>query len=213
MWTPFASDHNNAITDAFLSGQQYIDRRVSPGNKIRVTFASMVQTNCKTGWQRDIRCVSQSSTYEYSDIWQWMDSSNTWELYPVATARLLEAAQVLGKPTVNISLQGKSYNVDLIGMIQKPYGHATSQPIRRLTNDDVPRWEWQNEYGMWIEYPRSLVHQFEAARDSGSAECPFSIGGRSYSLHLDRMEQENKSTKVTRSVRRIAPTTSATLSE
>ena len=206
LWTAFTGDHNTAVNDAFINDSPHVDLHISRGTKVRVAFSSMIQINLKTGWQRDVRCVSQSSSYEYSDFWQWQPNGKTsWEMHPSAVGRLIEAAQVVGKPSQTISLQGSLHEVDLLGMTQKPCDGRTSQPIRRLSLDHVPQWEWQNEYGIWVKYPRILSQEFESGRDDGSTSCLFGIAGRQYYLYLDRMEQENKETKVVRKVRRIAP--------
>ena len=178
---------------------------------MRVSFPDMLQRNTTTGWQRDVRCVSAARGYVFSDMWQWQDpTKGSWECFEVATGRLLEACSILAHSPVSIMVGGIPYEADVTAMQLKRDTAAPSPApppilIRRLTPDDLPKWEWQNEHGVWVAYPSALVHCFEAARDAGDSSSPFHIGGRGYQLHLDRMEQENLRSGVVRKVQRSAP--------
>ena len=212
-WQDYAPELSHTLTEALVANHSTVNLQVAPGTTVRVSFASMVQHNTSTGWQRSVRCVSTASGYEYSDMWQWHDPGKvSWQLFDAGTGRLLEACSVLAHSPVSITVGGIPCEADITGMQLKLSGAAPPPapvPIRRLTPDNLPKWEWQNEHSVWVVYPPALIHCFEAARDAGNSTCSFNVAGRAYALHLDSMEQENCSSGVRRKVQRSAPLHSA----
>lgn len=215
MWQGYAPDLSRSLTEALLASHSTVNLQVASGTSVRVSFLGMVQCNTATGWQRDIRCVSTARGYEFSDVWQWKDpAKGAWQLFDAAIGRLLEACSILAHSPVSITVEGIPYKADVTGMqlkrdVAAPPPAPPSVPIRRLTPDSLPKWEWQNEHSVWVAYPLALVHCFESARDAGDSTCPFHIAGRSYKMHLDSMEQENCSSGVMRKVQRSAPHSSS----
>ena len=88
--------------------------------ELRVVFASMTQTNATTGWQRSIRCISDSTdtagpggSGDGCGKWAWRDGDGKWTLYPAAVCRLLDACKLCGVMEREIISHDRKYRVEL----------------------------------------------------------------------------------------------------
>ena len=57
-WKPFTAALAQKLTDAFKAHKADITLKV-PGADMKVVFADMEQRNTSTGYQRDVRCISE----------------------------------------------------------------------------------------------------------------------------------------------------------
>ena len=68
-------------------------------------------------------------------------------------------------------------------------------------------WEWLDEGGTWIPYTNTHCELLEDAHTNQQLDSvDLSVSGRGYSVDLTSMIQTNKSTGVTRQVRRVDDT-------
>ena len=128
-WTPFSNDHSRILCEALTNGDEDVTLQVSTGVKMRIRFDAMTQTNVRTGWQRNIRCVSpptsspsppSSGTH---NVWEWQSDDGTWTTYSPAKQRLLHACRLCSVEDVKIeALPGKMSSVDLKAMTHEMGG-------------------------------------------------------------------------------------------
>ena len=62
-WNKFPLEKSNMITEALRSGQKSVtieDKKAT----VSIQFDTMVQRNVKTGWEKQVRCVSSAGGYD-----------------------------------------------------------------------------------------------------------------------------------------------------
>ena len=62
-------------------------------------------------------------------------------------------------------------------------------------------WEWEDENGKWNPYNAKTCLDLMTAQKEEETWVASKAAGRSYTIHIDRMEQVNTATNVKRAVR------------
>ena len=118
-WSPFSADHSQLLSEALIAGDSDTTVQVAPSVKMKIRFDAMTQTNTKTGWQRNIRCVDTSSAApDTHTVWEWENDSGEWAWFPTqAHQRLLTACKVCQVDSVSVeTAPRKQTKVDLTSM-------------------------------------------------------------------------------------------------
>ena len=120
-WTAFSVEHSKTLSESLMNGEGDITLQVSKTIKMKICFEAMTQTNVRTGWQRNIRCVPPSVTPGPSGGaqhgWEWENDGGEWTAFSPATHRFLTACQLCGLERVSLQLiPGNSNTVDLKAM-------------------------------------------------------------------------------------------------
>lgn len=64
-------------------------------------------------------------------------------------------------------------------------------------------WEWEDENGVWNSYPSAVCRTLDSSFSTDpTCDVNISAVGRSYTIHLANMEQENDETGIVRRVRK-----------
>ncbi len=78
---------------------------------LKVDLQQMVQTNSKTGWQRDVRCFTAPNPSPEGE-WEWQDEHGGWNVYASAVQRLLTACGACGVRKCEFEAVGRHYQVE-----------------------------------------------------------------------------------------------------
>ncbi|XP_022104344.1 poly [ADP-ribose] polymerase 2-like [Acanthaster planci] len=133
VWTAFSAEHNDAINDAHHNGKTSI--KLTANNcQIEVKLSDMVQRNCKTGWERRIRCALQDETGDYF-VWEWQDDKKRWNAYGLSACTEIEAAHKGSCDSLDLVVAHRAYQVDLQAMEQVNQTTKVKRKIRRLQID------------------------------------------------------------------------------
>ena len=76
--------------------------------------------------------------------------------------------------------------------------------LLRLIMTSIPAyyvWEWEDENGKWNPYNAKTCLDLMTAQKEEETWVASKAAGRSYTIHIDRMEQVNTATNVKRAVR------------
>ncbi|XP_062511613.1 poly [ADP-ribose] polymerase 2-like isoform X2 [Corticium candelabrum] len=200
-WKAFADAHNEVLTDAFTNGQTSAVISVNKKVNFDVNLAGMYQRNKTTSWRRNIRCVEADGTC--SDDWEWEDEGGSWVSYSVDVARRLEAGRICGLKSVEFSVGGREYKLEIEEMKQVNVETKMERNVRRNDAGSFTGWEWENENGEWTSYLSSICCKLETSYSTNpTSDVNITAVGRLYTVHLSSMEQENDETAVVRKVRR-----------
>lgn len=202
-WSKYAPEHSQQLTDALLAGKKDLTIQVAPNVRTKIRFSTMTQMNASTGWQRNIRCCQASGPA----VWEWQeDGVGLWRAHTPAISCLLEACHLCGVDSTLIESGSKRLTVDVKALKQTDSGDGSEASLRRVDGALLSNgvWEWQDEKGVWSEYPPDICRQLEGAQASGIPTIPITATGRSYTVHIGSMEQTNDATGVVRKVRRKA---------
>ncbi|XP_065844434.1 poly [ADP-ribose] polymerase 2-like [Oscarella lobularis] len=200
-WKAFTSAHANQLAGEFEKGAESTTLSLSRTQKYEVNFKQMHQANKSTGWKRSVRCKTSKSSW--SDDWEWEDESGTWNSYSASLGRLFEAASVSGLQSVQFTAAGRQYLFHPKLMEQENIETGVKRNVRKHDPEKFKGWEWLDENGQWNLYAPSLCRQLDAAFASDSkSDVAIEAAGRSYTVHLATMEQENDSTGVKRKIRK-----------
>lgn len=203
--------------------------------KMRVRFETMTQMNVGTGWQRNVRCVpSASSTCKVGGAWEYHDGTrDVWTVFPEPVQRHLGACHSCGVDEVKVErAPGQCCKVDLKALRCTDETSGKTDKVRHSElvgmqandcykqNNTLPPsytvWQWKDEHGKWRDYPVSACHNIESVYASFTAgkstldTVSLNADGRSYTVDLGAMEQENVASGVRRDVRRLAPAAMST---
>ncbi|CAL8126786.1 unnamed protein product [Orchesella dallaii] len=66
--------------------------------------------------------------------WQWKDDRGQWNSYSSFDSRIIEAAHQSGEDEVSLSMQGRTYTVDFLGMQQINEDTGTARTVQRKVN-------------------------------------------------------------------------------
>ncbi len=108
-WTKYDDQYSIKITKALTDREDDVILQVAPTVKLNVRFNSMTQMNVRTGWQRDVRCLSNERAE-----WEWQDEHGKWNKYSPSVQRLLVACQECGVVERKLEAAGRRYKVDLV---------------------------------------------------------------------------------------------------
>jgi E3 ubiquitin-protein ligase TRIP12 len=64
-------------------------------------------------------------------LWQWQDDKGNWHTYGYNDCRVVEAAHVAGEDDVVLTVNGKSFNLNLTSMHEIKEDSGTARPIQR----------------------------------------------------------------------------------
>ena len=65
-------------------------------------------------------------------VWQWQDENGTWKNYSTAHIRLFEKSYNAGTTKKKLTVGGRSYTVDMMGMKQTNDATGVSRKIKRV---------------------------------------------------------------------------------
>jgi E3 ubiquitin-protein ligase TRIP12 len=66
--------------------------------------------------------------------WQWRDDRGNWNSYSSFDSRIIEAAHQSGEDEISLSMQGRTYTVDFLGMQQINEDTGTARTVQRKVN-------------------------------------------------------------------------------
>jgi E3 ubiquitin-protein ligase TRIP12 len=75
-----------------------------------------------------------SSNSQDAVQWQWRDDRGNWNSYSSFDSRIIEAAHQSGEDEISLSMQGRTYTVDFLGMQQINEDTGTARTVQRKVN-------------------------------------------------------------------------------
>ena len=79
-------------------------------------------------------------------LWQWQDDKGNWHTYGYNDCRVIEAAHVAGEEEVTLTVNGKSFTLNLASMHEIKEDSGTARPIqRKLTSQLQTETETEEE--------------------------------------------------------------------
>lgn len=119
-WNAFSEEHCKLLCEGLMNGDSTVPIQVSQTVKMNIRFDAMTQTNTRTGWQRNIRCVPSVSSTPSSgthSVWEWENDVGEWTSFSPVNQRLLHACKLCNVEAVSVEIMPrKQSKVDLKSM-------------------------------------------------------------------------------------------------
>jgi len=127
----------NAIREGFDSGLQKMDMIIND-LKFNIIFERMVQRNSKTYWERRMRATREGDDGGLSGMCCFKGDNGRWTQYDHSAQRLIHAAKLYDRESVNYNTKGQRYSINLKNMEQCNLKTKKSCQIKYASgNDDV----------------------------------------------------------------------------
>ncbi|CAG7833938.1 unnamed protein product [Allacma fusca] len=72
--------------------------------------------------------------YQDAIQWQWRDDRGLWNSYSAFDSRIIETAHQSGEDEISLSMQGRTYTIDFLGMQQINEDSGTTRTVQRKVN-------------------------------------------------------------------------------
>lgn len=136
VWSRFSDEHMKAIRDGFDSGLQKMDMFIND-LKFNIIFERMVQRNSKTYWERRIRATRDGDDDGgLTGTCCFQSDNGRWTSYDHTVQRLIHAATLYNRESVNYYQKGQRFSINLEKMEQLNLKNKKTCAIKYASDDD-----------------------------------------------------------------------------
>ncbi|KAK2859034.1 hypothetical protein Q5P01_003654 [Channa striata] len=197
----------------------------------RLDFTTMTQTNCATGFSRNLRrrpkfpsIPGRLHTTSVPSKWEFMGNEGEWTEYQTylcsfGSTDIERQYQLNPQGQIHFTINSFSYTLDFSSMCQVNNNIGTRRMVRRTVDDrgqqrtrlvTQPHWQFEDVGRQWKDYSNKCHQCSISSQDielqyqqNPSGIMTFTTECFSYELNFSTMTQRNLSTNTKRSVRRL----------
>ena len=143
-----------------------------------------------------------TSTSPFSD-WQWLNDSSCFVSYSTdVSSKLSSAYRANPKGSANVLINGVTYDISFVHMLQTNHVSGYSRRIQHITaTSSSVEWQYQNDVGSYTPYKAgdsaSIENMYQAKKPD-----QLSINGKAYTFDFTQMCQINVTTGFKRPIHR-----------